>query len=248
MIIAKSDVLTNSTIAVTPASSSIDPVVMVGGDFSGIYSDALTSTEIEFTFVTAQNIQYVAIGGSNVAQKTDVTIETSAGLFNYDADLSRNESNVLFYTAQSNDHSAVTTLTITITGSGQLQIADIAAGESIEIEQNVQSGYARSWSVPNKKVRSTANLIGAPIATTYEARDDNSTLTVSRYIMEEYADHWYQMLEFACCNTFYIREDDDAKHSYACFNAQPKRITADSQSPLLGGASITYNTYSKGVI
>ena len=249
MIISKSNVAKQSTIAIVPASAIQDISVVVDGDFSSNYIDSLPSQSVvTFTFATPQNIEYVSFGGTNVAQKSSVNIETSAGQFNYDGDLSKIDSSVLLYTAQSGDHSVVTSVTVTIEGSGQLAITEIAMGEIIEVPNGgEQAGYNRAWTVPNVQVRSSTNLDGAPINASIEARSISCTLTVPTYIMATYEDDWAAMLRFASRKTFYIKEDAVATHSYAGFNLKPAMVTANASTRLLGGVSMQFNAYAKAV-
>ena len=249
MIISKSNVAKRASVAIVPDSVIQDISVIVDGDFSSSYIDSLPSQSvITFTFATPKKIDYVAFGGTNIAQKSSVNISTSAGQFNYDGDLSKIDSSVLIYTAQSGNHSSVTSVTITITGSGQLAITEIAMGETIEVPNGgEQAGYSRAWTVPNVQVRSSTNLDGAPINASIEARSISCTLTVPTYIMETYEEDWGVMLRFASRNTFYIKEDTVATHSYAGFNLKPTPVTANASTRLLGGVSMQFNAYAKAV-
>lgn len=250
MIISKSNVSHLANIIVSPDSATQDVKVMTDGDFSSTYIDALQDeTVITFNFAEPQNIEYVAFGGSNVSQKDSVKIETSSGLFCVDESLSSVDAETLFFTKQLGEHYAVTTVTITVKGSGQLAITEIAMGQIYVVPHGgEQAGYNRAWTVPNLKVRSATNLNGAPINATRESATISCTLSVKNYVMADYDKDWKPMLNFVNNNTFYVREDDVPSHSYAGFNVTNASTKAHSSTRLLGDLSMTFNANAKSVL
>lgn len=269
MIASKTNVSPIATLTVTPESALQDINVITDGDYSSVYTDALvTSTSIKFTFPTPQKIDYIAIGGSNISKKDRITItslDTSQNVFLFssngsalyssngsrlnaqysnsidDSLLGINESRVIMYRPLIENSQEIE---ITIYGSGELSIADIAMGEEYEIPRGEQAGYNRPWSVPNIEVRSAVGLNNSPISLSYQSRALACTLSVPNNIMADF-DGWYEFISFASGNTFYILEDDDKFHSYACFNAVTDMTKAHPQTRDLGQSVIKFNAFAK---
>ena len=269
MIASKTNVSPLATLTVTPESALQDISVITDGDYSSVYSDTLTvSTSIKFVFANPQKIDYIAIGGSNISKKDRITIrsvDTSqpVDLFSLEGDalfssdgfrmtalydnsiddsgLGINESRVIMYRPLI---VGAREIEITIYGSGQLSIADIAMGEEYEIPRGEQSGYNRPWSVPNIEARSAVGLDNSPISLSYQSRALSCTLSVPNNIMADY-DGWYEFISFASNNTFYILEDEDKFHSYACFNAVPDMTKAHPSTRALGQSVIKFNAFAK---
>ena len=135
-------------------------------------------------------------------------------------------------------------VTITIKGGGKISIAEIAMGEYYEIPRGEQAGYRRPWTVPNIEARSSVGLDNSPVNLSYESRSLKCTLTVPNNFMRDF-DGWYNFINFAANNTFYILEDLDKFHSYAGFNAVPAMTAAHSQTRSLGVSAITFNAFAK---
>lgn len=269
MIASKTNVSPLATLTVNPESALQDISVITDGDYSSVYSDTLTtSTTITFDFATPQKIDYIAIGGSNISKKDRITIrslDTSQNVFLFasggealfssdgfrlnaqydnsidDSNLGINESRVIMYRPKIE---ASQQIAITIYGSGQLSIADIAMGEEYEIPRGEQSGYSRAWSIPNIEVRSAVGLDNSPISLSYQSRALSCTLSVPNNIMADF-DGWYDFISFASTNTFYILEDDDKFHSYACFNAIADMTKAHPSTRALGSSVIKFNAFAK---
>jgi hypothetical protein len=267
MIISKSNFASDATVTITPESPIQDVSVIVDGDYSSVYSDALqTSTTIKLDFGEPRTIEYLAIGGSNITTKDRVVIssETYEPLLDSngspitdsggdpievlaiapveDADLGLTESRVIMYKLLTTE---LTSISITIFGSGQLKVAEVACGEIYTVPNGgEQSGYSRPWSVPNVMNRSATNLQNAPINLSYQSRVLKSTLTIDNLIRSNTAD-WEAMTDFCAYNTFYILEDDNKYHSYACFNMEVKPLTADARTREINKASLTFNAYAR---
>ena len=234
MIISSSNIINEATITVVPDSATQDISVITDGDYSSVYTDALsTSTTITIDFLSPRSVGYIAIGGSNITKKdrlviqsTDTsdrvglldsnldTLKSSDGLFLVSQSISTidddllglSESNVIMYKI---DNPSVLSLDITIYGSGTLSIADIAIGEYYDVPHSgEQAGYSRPWSVPNIKGRGAVNLQNSPISMAYESRALKCKLSVPNNLMVDF-DSWYDMTLFAASNTFYILEDDN---------------------------------------
>lgn len=270
MIISSSNFVSEASISVLPESATQDISVVTDGDYSSVYTDSLSvSTSITFDFGAARSIGYIAIGGSNITKKDRLvikSIDASArvqlldsnsdtlkdvdGLFlvaqsvsTIDDDLlGLNESNVIMYRI---DNPSVQEIEITVYGSGTLSIADIAIGDYYEVPNSgEQAGYNRAWSVPNIKSRGAVNLQNSPISMAYESRSLKCTLSVPNNFMSDF-DSWYAMSLFASSNTFYILEDDNKFHSYACFNAVVGMTKAHGKTRSLGASTLSFNAYSK---
>tara|TARA_R110002074_G_scaffold180819_1_gene345096 strand:- start:448 stop:1275 length:828 start_codon:yes stop_codon:yes gene_type:complete len=269
MIASKTNVSPLATLTVSPESALQDINVITDGDYSAVYSDTLTtSTTITFNFANPQKIDYIAIGGSNVSKKDRVTIrslDTSQNVFLFssdssaifssdsfrmnaqydnsinDSNLALDESRVLMYRPLIENSSQIE---ITVYGTGQLSIADIAMGEEYEIPRGEQSGYNRPWSIPNIEARSAVGLDNSPISLSYQSRALSCTLSIPNNVMSDF-DGWYEFIKFAANNTFYILEDNDKFHSYACFNAIPDMTKAHSQTRSLGNSMVKFNVFAK---
>lgn len=266
MIAAISNVAPQATLTATPDTSLQEISVITDGDFSSVYTDSLSGeVNIEFTFLTPMNIGYIAIGGSNIAKKDSITMTATtssdlygseglqltgsdglslvaglAGVFD-DSQLGLNESPVIMYKV---DFEGVTSIIINVKGGGQISIAEIAMGDYYEIPRGEQSGFKRPWSVPNIQARSSVGLDNAPVNLSYESRSLSCTLNVPNNIMVDF-DGWYKFINYAANNTFYILEDEDKFHSYACFNAVPNMTSAHSKTRSLGVSSIKFNAFAK---
>lgn len=269
MIVSTTNITPLATVTATPDSSLQDISVITDGDYSSVYTDALTvSTSILFEFPTPQNIGYIAIGGSNISQKDRIeirSVDTSQAVYLFasggealfssdgfrmtalydnsvdDTLLGTRDAETLMYQVDILNSQEIE---IIVYGTGQLAIADIAMGSYYEIPRGEQAGYVRPWSKPNIESRSAVGLNSSPISMSYQATAIQCTLSVPNNIMDDY-DSWYNFLDFASSNTFYILEDGNKFHSYACFNATPNTTNAHSQTRALGVSSIKFNAFSK---
>ena len=267
MILTKTNVAKTATITMQNADPNQDPSVLVNGDFSSIYSATLSgSVSIQLDF-PMQDLGYIAIGGSNIAKKVSADV-----LYGDTSDFSNlRESSSLQLVTSDNLNLRVQDfytdsyplgyadsevlvfkidartdrVTITINGTGQIGIADIAMGQYYTVPNGgEQSGYARAWSVPNVQSRTATGLDTSPVALMYEGRPLKCTLNIPHMVMKDY-DEYYDFLRFATLNTFYILEDDNPTHSYAAFNAMPDMTKAHSVTRSLGSASLKFSAYSK---
>ena len=269
MIASISNVSDQATITATPASALLDINVISDGDYSSVYVDTLAGTmTITFVFAVAQNIGYIAIGGTNIGTKDTIKVSASntetpvhwltlhgeqlvttdpfdlvlgiEGTFD-DSNLGLNDSPVLMYRT---DFEGARRVTIVIEGTGQISIAEIAMGEYYEIPRGEQAGYRRPWTVPNIQARSAVGLNNSPVNLSYESRSLSVTLSVPNNVMRDF-DGWFGFIDYAANNTFYILEDLDRTHAYAGFNAVPAMTQAHSQTRSLGVSSIRFNAFSK---
>lgn len=245
MIVSKSNTAPQSaSITVNPASDSQDVSIITDGDFSSVYTDAMAGvTTFTFNIIT-QDIGYIAIGGSNFAKKSNVTIKYTSASVEYTAineNMNHLDAEVLMFQI---DAFAVSQIKIEVTGSGQIAVADITFGEYYVIPRGEQSGFSRPWSVPNTESRSAQGLDTSPINLSYQGRPLACTLTIPNNIMVDY-DSYYEFLRFAVVNTFYALEDNDSTHSYACFNTKPDMTKAHSATRELGVSTIKFSAYSK---
>ena len=267
MIVSKSNFASDATVSILPESATQDISVIVDGDYSSVYSDALQSQAIiDLEFGEIRNVEYLAIGGSNISTKDSLQIQTTqtvnlleglgdnlldgngdqltapAAIFLDDTMLGLKESRVIMYKL---DATQISGIRIIVKGTGQLKIAEIACGEIYTIPNGgEQSGYNRPWSVPNRKNRSATNLQNAPINLSYESRALSCTLSIPNLIMTDY-DSYYEFIDYATFNTFYVLEDDNKYHSYAGFNAVPDMTKAHSSTRRLGVSMIKFNAYSQ---
>jgi len=269
MIISTTNIASTATITATPDSSLQDINVISDGDFSSTYTDALAgSVQLEYEFPGNTDVGYLAIAGSNIGRKTSLKITSSdttepvnyitlpsdqfvtSGGLNFvvsftqtitDVSLSLSESPVLMYKV---DLVNVRSITITVEGAGQISISEIAMGDYYEVTRGEQGGYKKAWSVPNIASRSGLTLQNTPVNLNYESRALTVTLSEPNNIMADFAG-WYSMINFAANNTFYILEDDDPTHAYACFNARPTMTASHSQTRKLGVSGITFSAFAK---
>jgi hypothetical protein len=270
MIVATSNIVSQATVTAVPESTLQDIAVITDGDFSSVYSDALQGTvEFKFVFPVPTAVGYIAIGGSNIGRKAHLKITASdagnpikfltsnldqfvtSNLLDFsvtfedaidDSDLGLNESPVMMYAL---DMTGVVSISITVEGAGNISIAEIAMGDYYTIPRGEQGGYNRPWSVPNIIARSSTGLNNAPVNLSYESRALRCNLSVPNNIMADF-DGWYNFINYAANNTFYILEDDNKFHSYACFNASPSMTAAGSQKgQKLGVSSISFNAFAK---
>lgn len=266
MIISKSNFAQDATVTVSPDSPTQDINVIVDGDFSSTYQDALQGqTTITIDFGELRNVEYIAIA-SNITTKDRVVIRSNAtdNLLTSDGErivdsggnplilaalstiddstLGLNESRILMYKLQSTE---VSDIVIDIYGSGQLKVTEVAVGQIYEVPNNgEQGGYNRPWGVPNIKNRSAINLQSAPINNSYESRSLSSTLQIN-YMQDADLTPWDEFLQFSSLNTFYILEDDNKYHSYACFNGEPAMPRGDARTRLLNSVAIKFNAYAR---
>jgi hypothetical protein len=223
---------------------------------------------ITFEFPTPRDIGYIAIGGSNISRKENIKITSvdtteriqlvtadglnvkeAAGLYivlNHsntvdDSALSLDESEVMMYRL---DIPQSQRIEFTVMGAGRLLISEIAIGEYYEIPRCEQAGYARPWSKPNIKARSSTSLNASPINLSYESAVLSTSITVPNNLMVDF-DGWYNFIKFASSNTFYVLEDDDKFHSYAGFNMIADMTTAHAQTRKLGSSTVRFNAYAK---
>ena len=269
MIVSTANIAPMAAISINPDTSLQDISVVTDGDYSSVFTDALDgSVTINFTFGQPVDIGYLAIGGSNISRKDSIKIEAvTTQAFNFwqtvdneqlvssdafdltvgvedaidDSALGADESKTIMYKV---DLFQVQQIAITVMGGGTLSIAEIAMGEYYTIPKGEQAGYARAWSVPNIKTRSSANLNEAPINLSYEARSLTVSLKVPNNIMVDF-DGWYKFIRFASLNTFYVLEDMDKFHSYAGFNAMPDMTKAHTSTRKLGVSAITFSAHAK---
>ena len=269
MIASITNISNQAVITALPDSSLQDIGIITDGDYSSVYVDALAG-EVTLTFVFPQEVDigYIALGGTNIAKKDSIKITTSnapepiylqtvaeeqlvtSDMFDLtvslggtvdDTGLGHLESSVMMYKV---DQSGVRRVTINVKGSGKISISEIAMGEYYTIPRGEQSGYNRPWSVPNIKVRSNTGLDHSPINLSYEARSLSCSLSVPNNIMRDF-DGWYGFINYAANNTFYILEDENKFHSYACYNASPSMTAAHGQTRSLGVSSINFNAFAK---
>ena len=268
MIVSTTDVSGLATLVVTPESELQSPSVITNGDYSQTYTDTLTgSTSFVFTFSTPQEIGYIALSG-NFSTKDKIEIKsldttqpdylfdsTGAQLFDSageelsalysnsidDSELGVNESRVMVYKTDISDSREIS---IKVYGSGQLVVSQISMGEYYEIPRDVQAGYKKPWSVPNKKGRTITSLDSSPIAMSYESRPIKTNIDIPNNFVVDF-DKWYAFIDFATSNTFYALEDSDKFHSYAGFNAVPNESKRHALTPELVSSSISFNAYAK---
>lgn len=269
MIASITNISNQAVITALPDSSLQDIGIITDGDYSSVYVDALAG-EVTLTFVFPQEVDigYIALGGTNIAKKDSIKITTSnapepiylqtvaeeqlvtSDMFDLtvslggtvdDTGLGHLESSVMMYKV---DQPGVRRVTIHVKGTGKISISEIAMGEYYTIPRGEQSGYNRPWSVPNIKVRSNTGLDHSPINLSYEARALNCSLSVPNNIMRDF-DGWYGFINYAANNTFYILEDENKFHSYACYNASPSMTAAHGQTRSLGVSSINFNAFAK---
>jgi hypothetical protein len=271
VIVSTTNIANTATLTATPDSAINDINVITDGDYSSVYTDALSGeVAILFEFSPRRDIGYIAIGGSNISEKDRLLITREQGdededIFLYtsendqliesgglefvvlpspaidDAVLGLSESNTIMYKVDLLD---VQFVNIKVEGTGQIAISEIAMGDYYEIPRGEQSGYNRPWTVPNIATRSSVGFNNSPVNLSYESRALSCTLTVPNNLMVDFTD-WYKFINFAASNTFYILEDNDKFHSYACFNAVPSMTTANGQTRSLGSSSIKFNAFSK---
>lgn len=269
MIVSTTNIAKTASVSTIPVSELQDIFVVTDGDYSSLFVEALASQiEIKFQFPQPVDIGYLAIGGSNISTKDSIEIisadnnafanwktvdgeqlvstdpfNLTVGLENTidDTDLGEVDSNSMMYKV---DLIQVSTLVITVKGSGDISIAEIAMGDYYTIPKGEQAGYSRAWSVPNIKSRSSLSLDGTPINLSYESRSLNMSLSVPNNLMVDF-DGWYKFINFAASNTFYILEDENKFHSYSCFNGVPDMTKAHSQTRSLGVSAIKFNAHAK---
>jgi len=269
MIVSTSNVSKTAVITAEPDSALQDINVITDGDYSSVYVDALAG-QLTLTMVFPQeiNVGYIALGGTNIAKKESIQITTSnavepiywqtvqgeqlvstdpfdltvslGGIVD-DDNLGYLESSVMMYKV---DGVGVRRITIIIKGGGDISIAEIAVGDYYEIPRGEQSGYRRPWTVPNIKARSSVGLDNSPVNLSYESRALKCNLSVPNNIMRDF-DGWYNFINFAANNTFYVLEDLNKFHAYAGFNAVPSMTGAHSQTRSLGVSAITFNAFAK---
>ena len=224
-----------------PASGTQDISVVSDGSFSSVYTDALTSTVITATAASSSTIEYVAIGGSNISTKSTLEIKVGATTILNTSSLSFSDSRTIFVPCSV----ASDTVEITITGSGTLAVADISFGSVYDVPNGgEQSGYSRIWSKPNVESRAATNLQGSPVAMLHQSTALKASLSVPNNLMVNF-DDWYEMIEYAASNNFYIIEDDDMFHSYVCFDGKPDMTKAHGQTRSLGQSVLKFSAYSK---
>jgi hypothetical protein len=269
MIVSTTNIASTASISTVPASTLQDIYVVTDGDYSSLFVEPLASEiQIKFQFAQPTDIGYLAIGGSNISTKDSIEIiaadttafafwqtasgeqlvsnepfDLTVGLENMidDTNLGEVDSNSMMYQV---DLVQVQQLIITVKGTGDISIAEIAMGDYYVIPKGEQAGYSRGWSVPNIKVRGSTGLNESPISLSYEARSLSLSLSVPNNLMVDF-DGWYKFINFAASNTFYALEDDNKFHSYACFNAVPDMTRAHSSTRSLGVSSIKFNAHAK---
>jgi len=248
MIASTSNIASTATITATPASALQDIDVISDGDYSSVYTDALAgSVTINFVFPASVNVGYIALGGTNIAKKSSIQIKTSTSATGTPSvtvvsdSLNSSESAVMMYKI---DATSIRSVSIVVNGGGNISIAEISMGEYYEIPRGEQGGYKRPWSVPNIKSRSSVGLDNSPVNLSYESRSLNCSLSVPNNIMADFAG-WYEFINFASNNTFYLLEDNNKFHSYAGFNAVPSMTGAHAQTRSLGVSSIKFNAFAK---
>ena len=270
MYISTSNLSKVATVTEVPESITQDIMVVTDGDYSSTYTATLSGQlTIKFTFPTPQDIEYIAFGGTNISRKDRLVITSNpdklldvnlnqlldangeqlslaSGQID-DTTLGLDESRVMTYKVDLKETSEVE---IIIYGQGQIQISEIAMGKFYEVPRGEQSGYNRSWAVPNIRARSATGLDGAPINFVYETGTQTATLTVPNNLMSGYEaeNGWREMLKYTSRNAFYVLEDDNKFHSYAGFSTTGMSTKAHSQTRLLGVSQFTFNTFSGTVI
>lgn len=272
MFISTSNSSKIATVTEIPESLTQDISVITDGDYSSTYTATLSGQlTIKFTFPSPQDIEYVAFGGTNISRKERLVITSinpdelfevggenlldanGESLFGFssgqidDVMLGLDESRVIVYKVDLKNTEEVE---IAIYGQGQIKISEIAMGKFYEVPRGEQSGYNRSWAVPNIIARSATGLDSAPINFVYETGSQTATLTVPNNLMSDYEaeNGWRNMLKYTSRNTFYVLEDDDKFHSYAGFSTTGMSTKAHSQTRLLGESQFTFNTFSGTVI
>jgi hypothetical protein len=269
MIASITNIAKQAVITATPDSALQDINVITDGDYSSVYVDTLAGQlTVEFIFPVNTNIGYIALGGTNIAKKDSIQITASDAVepifwqtvnseqlvssdpFDLtvslggtidDSNLGFFESSVMMYKV---DIENARRITIVIKGTGKISIAEIAIGEYYEIPRGEQAGYARPWTVPNIKARSSVGLDNSPVNLSYESRSLKCTLSVPNNLMVDF-DGWYSFINFAANNTFYVLEDLNKFHAYAGFNAVPSMTKAHSQTRSLGVSAINFNAFAK---
>lgn len=270
MIASKSNVAQDATITITPQSPTQLIDVIVDRDYSSTYTDVINGqTVIDFEFTEPKKIEYIAIGGSNICtlDRLAITIATTDGFQQTlvssdgftlvtsdgftlgtvndpsidDSVMGLDESRVLMYQIDEDD---VLGVKIQVFGNGTLSIAEIAMGEKYEIPNGPQGGYFRPYTDFGEEARSAKNLNAAPISQVYQSRSVPVTLQINNLLNSQIAE-WLVFSKFASTNTFYILDDDDKFHSYACFNADIKAVSNHSQTRDLGNVMLKFDTLSR---
>lgn len=269
MIASISNIAKDATITATPDSALQDINVITDGDYSSVYTDALAGEiKITFIFPVETDIGYIAIGGSNIAKKDSIKITSSSAvepiylktvnseqlvtsdLFDLtvslggtidDSALELNHSSVMMYKT---DITGARRVDVVVRGAGTISVAEIAMGDYYTIPRGEQGGYKKAWSVPNIKARSSVGLDNSPINLSYESRSLKCRLSVPNNIMLDF-EEWYDFIDFASNNTFYILEDINKFHAYAGFNALADMTSSHGESRLLGSSSISFSAFAK---
>jgi len=249
VILSKTNVAPLATVTDNPQSATQDVNVVTDGDYSSVYTTALSIGihQVTFNFTTPQNIGYIAVAG-NISQKTSLSVNATVDGSNVGVltkNLGYNDSQVMVFKV---DLTGVTSIWFQSIGSGQLAITEIAMGEYYTVPNGgEQSGYKRPWTIPNRETRTAKSLNASPIAALYQGRSIKSRLTIPNKLMANYTDY-YDFLDFATTSTFYILEDDDPLHSCAGFNIKPLETKAHGSTRLLGVSGFNFDAYSKGMI
>jgi len=246
MIISKSNYLNGSNFiynpefSIVPASPGQDISVIGNDDFSSVFTTSEYNNTITIEFDVPRDIGYIAICGSNITEQTGLTIVADGVTTIFAEPFSLNESKTIMIKPDI----TATTIDLIIQGHKDLAVANVAMGEYYTVPRGEQAGYKRPWSITNIKNRNASNLQNAPISMTHESRALSCVLSVPNNLMSDFSE-WYEMIEFVTQNNFYILEDDEFDHSYACFNAMPDMTQAHGQTRKLGVSTLKFNAYSK---
>jgi hypothetical protein len=259
MIVTNSNYSKDASVSVSPSSSGQSVDVIKSDDFSSFYigNANVSTTTVTLSFTGTAFASYVAIGGSNITQKSSLEVEVD-GTTVYSKDYTLapvDESRTIVINTGVFDPVSIITITIQAPSNDSgLMISNISCGSFYQVPNGgEQAGYSRAWSVPNIKTRNATNLQNMPVSFTYQSRPMSLMLSIPNNLMSDYeADSfleadasYYYMLQFVTKNNFYILEDDNPEHSYVCFNAMAMPTKAHSSTRSLGVSSFKFNAFSK---
>jgi hypothetical protein len=249
----------NANLTITPVLSGQDKDVIKNQDFSQFYTGPAntSTTEITINLTGTAFASYIAIGGSNITQKSSLEVKVDGStVYSKDYTLAPvDESRTIVINTGVFDPVSIITITIQAPSNDSgLMISNISCGSFYQVPNGgEQAGYSRAWSVPNIKTRNATNLQNMPVSFTYQSRPMSLMLSIPNNLMSDYeADSfleadasYYYMLQFVTKNNFYILEDDNPEHSYVCFNAMAMPTKAHSSTRSLGVSSFKFNAFSK---
>ena len=241
--ISTTNALIDAVPTITDAGAGENPANISDPNHSLNYTCGTSSAVFEVSYGARSNISYVGVSGHNAATLAAATIQVwNAGALIDTVTIVRN-NNVMF-TFPEQSFSNLIIKFVTSPSTYQTTVSYIAAGKHLDIQTGEQAGYNRAWLNRHDTIKTTTNLIVAPVSSIRKAMPLKGALSFPNQSAEFTEDEWQMFIDFSFDQPFFVKEQEDKpQSSYICFD--PKHsVKAHQSTRLLNVTKVKFITYT----